>query len=100
VKNDFGPSVPGRTADGMRRLWKKYIDHITANFIKHPYMYASLAVMFGFMAGTNSWPHPTGYERFLGFSQIFLSALYIYFLARAVCRLRDSDRGSQSDPLV
>jgi hypothetical protein len=73
----------------MKRLWKKYLDHITANFIKYTYMYGSLAVMLGFMAGANFWPHHTGFQRFLGFQAMFLSALYIHFLARAVCKLRD-----------
>jgi hypothetical protein len=85
----------------MERFWKKLIDRMTTNCIKIPYHFAFNGVMTGlFAAMFFSWHNADRVDKLLGYFMLFMWAVYSYFLARAVDRLRDADPVSQPDQLV
>jgi hypothetical protein len=86
---------------GMKRLWKIYVDRMTTGCIKMPYFFAFNGMTSGLIAVVIFSRHDTDLvDKFVGFSVIFAGAVQIYFLARAVDRLRNDDLVSQRDELM
>jgi hypothetical protein len=82
----------------MKRLWTKYVDFVTTQFINHPYQRAALAVIFVLWAALYFNSHHA--DHVLGYFMIFAVIFIIYFLARAVDTLRVEDTVQQPDELV